>query len=65
MTSYPIPIPDWAAATHVPPEELARRQGVRPIADLRDLACPELFESDEELDEFITYTYAARQADLD
>jgi hypothetical protein len=40
-------------ADHVPAEELARRQGVEPVKSLDDLARPDLFESDEELDEFL------------
>jgi len=29
-----------------------------------DLACDGIFETDEELEEFLAYTYAARRADL-
>ena len=56
-------IPEWPAATHVPAEELARRQGIRPITFVDDLARPGLFESDEELDEFLADLYASRRAD--
>lgn len=52
------------AAEHVPAEELLRRQGVRPIESVDELACPELFESDDELDEFLTFVRASRHADL-
>lgn len=45
-------------------EELARRQGVRPVASVEDMARPDLFESDEELEEFLAHVYAARHADL-
>ncbi|MGH3908695.1 MAG: hypothetical protein ACRDTE_31615 [Pseudonocardiaceae bacterium] len=45
-------------------EEQLRRKGVRPIRSEDDLACDDIFETDEELDEFLAYTYAARRADL-
>ena len=45
-------------------EELFRAKGARPIESVDDLACDGIFESDEELEEFIAYTYAARRADL-
>jgi hypothetical protein len=48
----------------VPAEELARRQGVRPIASVDELARPDLFESDEELDEFLADLYASRRAGM-
>ncbi|MEK8106697.1 hypothetical protein NKG94_18730 [Micromonospora sp. M12] len=41
-------MPEWPTAEHVPAEELARRQGIQPIASVDDLARPGLFESDEE-----------------
>jgi hypothetical protein len=45
-------VPEWRPSSgHVPTEELARGQGVRPIASVDELARPDLFESDEELDE--------------
>ena len=34
------------------------------VKDISDLAIPELFESDEELDEFLTWYRAERQANL-
>lgn len=45
-------------------EEQLRRKGVRTIQSEDDLACDGIFETDEELDEFLAYTYAARRADL-
>ena len=45
-------------------EELARRKGVRPIESVSDMAQEGVFDSDEELEEFIAYTYANRRADL-
>ena len=55
-------VPEWPAAEHVPAEELARRQGIRPVASVDDLARPGLFESDEELDDFLADLYASRRA---
>jgi hypothetical protein len=51
-------------AEHVPVEELARRQGVKPITSVEDLFQPGMFESDEELDEFLADLYASRRAGM-
>jgi hypothetical protein len=48
----------------VPADELARRQGVQPIASVDELARPDLFESDEELDEFLVDLYTSRRAGM-
>ncbi|HET8659523.1 MAG TPA: hypothetical protein VFM55_11055 [Micromonosporaceae bacterium] len=48
----------------MPAEELARRQGVRPIVSVDELARPHLFESDDELDEFLVDLYESRRAGL-
>jgi hypothetical protein len=65
MTSNAEPMPVWpTAAGHVPAAELARRRGVRPVTSVEDLARPELFESDDELDEFLTDLYASRRAGI-
>ncbi|WP_216210572.1 hypothetical protein [Amycolatopsis aidingensis] len=45
-------------------EELARQKNVQPIRSIEDLACDGIFDTDEELDEFLEFTYAARRADL-
>ena len=55
---------DWGSAEHVPVAELARRQGVGPVTSVDELARPDLFESDEELDEFLADLYAARHTGL-
>ena len=47
---------------HVTLRELARRQGVRPIRSAEDLAA-DVFESDEELDEFLAAVAEWRRAD--
>lgn len=57
-------LPDFPAAGHVPAEELVRRQGARPIMSVAAMARPELFETDEELDEFLAEVYEARRADV-
>jgi hypothetical protein len=52
------------AAPHVPAEEQVRQQGVRPIASVDELAFPGVWESDEELDEFLADLYASRRANM-
>jgi hypothetical protein len=56
--------PAWHESEHVPVAELARKQGVGPVRSVDDLARPDAFESDEELDEFIADLYASRHAGL-
>jgi hypothetical protein len=46
----------------VPVEELARRQGVRPIRSAAELVHPEVWETDEELDAFLADLDARRRA---
>lgn len=48
----------------VPVEELARRQGARPVDSVDDMARPEVFDSDEEWQEFLDDLYASRRAGL-
>jgi len=58
-------MPAWPTASkRVAAAELARRQGVQPVTSVDDLARPELFESDDELDEFLTDLYASRRAGI-
>ena len=57
-------LPDLNTADHVPVSELARRQGVSPVVSVDELARPELFESDEELADFLEDLYAARHTGL-
>ncbi len=45
-------------------EEVLRREGVQPILSADDLACDGIFDTDEELDEFLEFTYAARRTDI-
>ena len=58
------PLPERGMARHVPVEELLRRQGVRPVESVSELACPDLFESDEELGEFLAMIHADRHTGL-
>lgn len=57
-------LPQWSTPEHVPVSELARRQGVGPVVSVDELARPELFESDEELADFLADLYAARHTEL-
>lgn len=45
-------------------DELARRKGVRPVEVVEDMAQDGVFESDEELEEFLAHVRDSRQADL-
>jgi hypothetical protein len=45
-------------------DELFRAKNARPIKSADDLACDGVFETDEELEDFLAYTYGARRADL-
>jgi hypothetical protein len=46
----------------LPIEELALRQGVKPITSVLELSQPDLWESDEELEEFLVDLYASRRS---
>jgi hypothetical protein len=46
-------------------EEQARRKGIRPIESVEDLARDDIFETDEELDEFLVWLYAERRRGMD
>lgn len=54
--------PTWPADEQVPVEELARRQGVAPVASVDDMAHPGLFESDQEWHDFLADLYASRRS---
>ena len=45
-------------------DEQVKRKGVRPVESVRDMAQDGVFESDEELEQFLAHVYAARHADL-
>jgi hypothetical protein len=56
--------PKRPSSKHVSAEELARRNGLQPIESVDELARPGLFESDEDLDEFLADVYASRRAGM-
>ena len=62
MASSAEHVPASHAAPHCPAEDQIRQQGIRPIASVDELAFPGVWESDEELDEFLTDLYASRRA---
>jgi hypothetical protein len=45
-------------------DEQVRRLGLRPVMSLDEVASDDVFESDEELDAFLAWVYAERQANL-
>jgi len=59
-----------ADAVHVPDdlqqelEDIIRAKQPRPIESVEDFIEPGVFDSDEEVDAFIAFTYAERQANL-
>jgi len=63
---------EHAGPHHVPPsprgrelvDELLRQKNVQPMQDAVDPEGRDIFETDEELHEFLEYTYAARRAEL-
>ena len=64
MTTTPEHPGNWSADDVVPTEELARRQGVKPIKSVDELAQPDLWESDEKYEAFLADLYASRRAGL-
>jgi hypothetical protein len=54
----------WQDDGELPIEELARRQGVKPIKAVDELAQPDLWEPDEEYEAFLADLYASRRAGL-
>jgi hypothetical protein len=65
VTSTPTHPDQWPEDDFVSTDELARRQGVKPIKSVDDLAAEvDPFESDEEYEAFLADLYASRRADL-
>lgn len=52
-----------AARPSLPVPQLLATKGTRPIRSLDELAA-DTFESDEEVEEFLAFTYAERHRDL-
>ncbi len=53
-----------AGEEEVPVNELARRQGVRPVESVDDMARPGVFSSDDEWEEFLDDLYTSRHSGL-
>jgi hypothetical protein len=64
VTSTPTHPDQWPADDFVSTDELARRQGVKPIKSVDELAQPDLWESDEEYEAFLADLYASRRTDF-
>ena len=64
MTRTPEHPEHWPADDFLSTEELARRQGIKPIKSVDELAQPGLWESDEEYEAFLADLYASRRAGL-
>jgi hypothetical protein len=43
-------------------DDVLRSKNVQPIRTVDDLACDGIFDTDEEVDDFIAFTYAERRA---
>jgi hypothetical protein len=57
-------LPDWpGSAKHLSVEELARRQGVKPLTSADELVVPGLMD-DEEHAAFLADLYASRRAEM-
>ena len=54
----------WPAEDDLPIEELARRQAVKAVASLDELAQPDLWESGEDYEEFLADLYASHRSDV-
>ena len=52
----------WPPEDDLSFDELAKRLGVRPVRSLTELAQPDLWESDEDYDDFLADLYASRRA---
>ncbi len=64
MTTTPQQPAGRPADDYPSTEELARQQGVGPIESVKDLAQPDLWESDQEYEEFLADLYASRRSGL-
>jgi len=65
VTTNPEHDKRWPDDDFVSTEELVRRQGVRPITSVEELAADiDPFESDEEYEAFLADLYASRRAEI-
>lgn len=62
MSTSPLPLLPWEGGDRIDLDELFR--DARPIGDGADLAAPEVFETDQELDEFLSFLHAGRHLDI-
>lgn len=45
-------------------DEQVRRKGIHPVESVEEMAQDGVFESDEELEQFLAHVYATRRSDL-
>lgn len=45
-------------------DEMARQKGIRPVESVEEMAQGGVFDSDDELEDFLEHLYAARHEDL-
>ena len=45
-------------------DEQVARKGIRPVESVEDMAQDGVFDSEEELEQFLAHVYAARHSDL-
>jgi hypothetical protein len=45
-------------------DEQVKRKGIRPVESVEDMAQDGVFESDEDLEQFLAHVYAARHSDV-
>jgi hypothetical protein len=65
VTTKPEHDKRWPDDDFVSTEELVRRQGVRPITSVEELAADvDPFESDEEYEAFLADLYVSRRAEI-
>ena len=62
MSSNPEQALPPQAAPHISAEEQVHQQGIQPIVSVDELAFPGVWESDEELNEFLADLYSSRHA---
>jgi hypothetical protein len=55
---------EQSPADEVSTEELARQQGVWPVESVDEMARPDLFDSDDDWEEFLADLYASRRSGL-
>lgn len=54
----------WSAGHELSVDQMARQQGLKPIASVDELAQPDLFESDEEYEALLADLYPSRRSDV-